>query len=290
MAATQGKEKIVQYLSEAHSRETALIQTLGAHIKIAEPGPYRQGLETHLNETRVHAQRVQRRLQELGAHRSILASGFGLAQNIVTNTLSMAKAPIDMVRGGDRKEKMLKNARDEAMTEALEIATYDAIERMARNVGDETTAELAADIRADEEAMLDNLRREIPNLTDAVVRSQVPLRSRPVLTKDDLPIADYDRLTAEEITRRLKGLTQEELLQIQAYESTNENRKTILDRIDALEGDEPWPGYDEQTVAEINKVLTDASPTVVAQVRDYERGHKNRASILKNTDKELQNA
>ena len=290
MARTQGKEKIVQYLSEAHSRETALIQTLGAHIKIAEPGPYRQGLEAHLNETRVHAQRVQRRLQELGAHRSLLATGFGFAQNVVTNTLSMAKAPIDMVRGGDRKEKMLKNARDEAMTEALEIATYDAIERMARNVGDETTAELAADIRSDEEAMLDNLRREIPNLTDAVVRSQVPLRSRPVLTKDDLPIANYDTLTAEEITKRLKGLTQEELLQVQAYESTNENRKTILDRIDDLEGDEPWPGYDEQTVAEINKVLTDASPTVVATVRDYERGHKNRASVLKTTERELQNA
>lgn len=290
MAKAQGKEKLVQYLAEAHSRETALVQTLTAHIQIAEPGPYRAGLESHLRETQVHAQRVQQRLRDLGAHKSILAIGFGLAQNVITNTLSMAKAPIDLVRGGDRKEKMLKNARDEAMTEAMEIATYDALERMARNVGDEVTAELAADIRADEEAMLEYLRSEIPTLTDAVVRSQVPLRSRPVLTADDLPIADYDSLTAGEITKRLKGLTQEELQQIQAYESSNEARKTILDRIENLEGDEPWPGYDEQTVAEINKALTDATDDVVAEVRDYERSHKNRSSVLKNTERELQNA
>ena len=290
MAQAQGKEKIVQYLAEAHSRETAIAQTLGAHIQIAEPGPYRSGLEAHLRETQVHAQRVQQRLRELGAHRNILAAGFGLAQNVVTNTLSMAKAPIDLVRGGDRKEKMLKNARDEMMTETLEIATYQAIERMARNVGDETTAELAADIRGDEERMLENLRNEIPNLTDAVVRSQVPARSRPVLTKDDLPITNYDNLTAEEITKKLKGLTQDELQQVQAYESTNQNRKTILDRIEDLEGDEPWPGYDDQTVAEINKVLTDSNPSIVQSVRDYERSHKNRQSVLKNTEKELQNA
>ena len=290
MAQAQGKEKIIQYLEEAHSQETMLVQTLAAHIQIAEPGPYRSGLEAHLRETQVHAQRVQQRLRELGAHKNVLAVGFGFAQNVLTNTLAMAKAPVDMIRGGDRKEKMLKNARDEMMTEILEIGTYTALERMARNVGDETTAELAADIREDEERMLENLRNEIPNLTDAVVRSQVPARSRPVLTKDDLPIANYNNLTAQEITKRLTGLTQDELAQVQAYESMNEDRKTILDRIDSLQGDEPWPGYDDQTVPEINKALTDASPDVVQNVRSYERSHKNRASVLKNTEKELQNA
>jgi len=286
----QSKQKIIQYLEEAHATETMLIQTLTAHIQIAEPGPYRSGLEAHLRETQVHAQRVQQRLRELGAHKNLLAVGYGVAQNLVTNTIAMAKAPVDMLRGGDRKEKMLKNARDEMATEIVEIATYDALERMARNVGDETTAELAADIRADEERMLENLRNEIPSLTDAVVRSQVAPRSRPVLTKEDLPIANYDDLTAQDITKRLTALTQDELAQVQAYESMNENRKTILDRIEGLQGDEPWPGYDDQTVAEISKALTDASPDIVERVRAYERSHKNRSSIMKSTEKELENA
>ena len=68
---------------------------------------------------------------------------------------------------------MLKNAKDASASEALEIATYTAIERLARAVGDDQTAELAASIRADEEKMLERVLREIPKLTDAVVRAEV---------------------------------------------------------------------------------------------------------------------
>ena len=57
--------------------------------------------------------------------------------------------------------------------EALEIATYIAIERLARAVGDEETARLAAAIRADEEQMLERVLREIPKLTEAVIRADV---------------------------------------------------------------------------------------------------------------------
>ena len=67
----------------------------------------------------------------------------------------------------------MKNAKDACATEALEIATYTAIERLARSVGDDETAELAASIRADEEKMLERVMREIPKLTDAVVRADV---------------------------------------------------------------------------------------------------------------------
>ena len=68
---------------------------------------------------------------------------------------------------------MLKNAKDACATEALEIATYTAIERLARAVGDEETAKLAASILADEEKMLERVMREIPKLADAVVRADV---------------------------------------------------------------------------------------------------------------------
>ena len=68
---------------------------------------------------------------------------------------------------------MLKNAKDAAATEALEIATYTAIERLARAVGDDETAGLAASILADEEQMLQRVLREIPKLTEAVMRADV---------------------------------------------------------------------------------------------------------------------
>ena len=80
---------------------------------------------------------------------------------------------MDLLRGTGGEEKVLKNAKDAAATEALEIATYTAIERLAQSVGDDATARLAQSIRADEEKMLARIMREIPALTDAVVRAEL---------------------------------------------------------------------------------------------------------------------
>ena len=77
------------------------------------------------------------------------------------------------MRGSSGEEKVLKNAKDACATEALEIATYTAIERLARHVGDDQTAKLAAAIRADEEKMLARILRELPKLADAVAGAEI---------------------------------------------------------------------------------------------------------------------
>ena len=170
---SKSEHKIVQYLNEARAHELALVSTLRAHIAMTPRGEYRLGLEQHLGETRAHARRLQGRLRELGTSRSPLQAGFGLAQSLSGQALVLAKGPLDLARGFSPEEKMLKNAKDECATEALEIATYDAIEALAREVGDEETAWLAADIRSDEERMLASLRAQIPKLVAAVVKSEI---------------------------------------------------------------------------------------------------------------------
>ena len=67
-------------------------------------------------------------------------------------------------------------------------------------------------------------------------------------TEQDLPIAGYDEHTAEEIASRLRGFTQRELRTIDAYERKRGNRATITDRVAKLLGEQPWAGYDEQSV------------------------------------------
>ena len=64
-------------------------------------------------------------------------------------------------------------------------------------------------------------------------------------TEEDLPIKDYDKRSAEDIARKLKGFSQRELRKIDAYERKNDNRATITAKIAKLTGDEPWSGYDE---------------------------------------------
>ena len=218
---------------------------------------------------------------------------------------------------------MLKNAKDAAATEALEIATYTSIERLAKVAGDDKTAKLAASIRADEEKMLARILREVPKLTEAVVdgqpfdvattgageavkrtatatkRAARQARKVPgvaqaegqvkgaVASEDDLAIDRYDQLTAEEIVRRLPELSQIDLAKIDAYERRHENRTTVLDRATALRGDEPWPGYDELNANDIRAALAEATDARLEAVRTYERAHKDRSSVLTAAEREL---
>ena len=78
----------------------------------------------------------------------------GFWEDLIGQALAFSKTPFDLLRGSGGEEKVLKNAKDACATEALEIATYTAIERLARAVGDDETADLAQRILADEERML----------------------------------------------------------------------------------------------------------------------------------------
>jgi ferritin-like metal-binding protein YciE len=149
------------------------VSVLTSQIAMTPRGSYRSALETHLRETRDHIERVGRRRKALGGGSGPLGSVIGLAETVVGQALALSKTPLDLLRGSGGEEKVLKNAKDACATEALEIATYTALERLARVVGDTETADLAASIRKDEEKMLARVTRELPTLTDAVVRADV---------------------------------------------------------------------------------------------------------------------
>jgi ferritin-like metal-binding protein YciE len=384
------EQKVVQYLHEAHASEVALVNVLTEQIAMAPRGSLRSGLETHLQETRDHARRVQERIGQLDAGHNPLQVVSGLAQTMVEQALALAKAPLDLMRGSGGEEKVLKNAKDACATEALEIATYTALETLARTVGDETTAKLAVSIREDEQKMLDRLLGELPKLTVAVVRADVEgvksydvtktgaadaaraagdatakttkqaarttskaaaqttrraarttskataqtskaartaskagaqttkqaarttskatrstarqARQAPGVARaegqvkgavagaSDLPLPRYDELTVEEIIPRLPELSQIDLSKVDSYERRNQNRSTVTERISALRGNEPWPGYDEQNVADIQSALHSADDDRAQQVRAYERAHKNRSSVLQAAERELASA
>jgi ferritin-like metal-binding protein YciE len=335
-------QKVVQYLNEAHASEHALVRVLQSQIAMTPRGPYRSALEAHLRETREHAERVGRRLRELDQGSNPVMAVVGAVGTVAGQVLALGKTPFDLVRGSDGEEKVLKNAKDAYASEAMEIATYTVLERLARTVGDTRTADLAASIRADEETMLQRIERELPKLTDAVVRADVKgkpsydvtetgaadavreageqtkstarktaaaakrtarqARKVPgvaqaegqvkgaVAGESDLAIARYDSLTADEITGRLPELSQIDLAKVDSYERRGQNRSTVLNRISTLRGNEPWAGYDELTVAEVQSVLSEGDEDRAKQVRAYERDHKNRAGVLKTAERELTNA
>jgi uncharacterized protein (UPF0335 family) len=109
-------------------------------------------------------------------------------------------------------------------------------------------------------------------------------------SEKDLPITDYDAQTAADITAKLKGLSQRELRMIDAYERKHENRATIIDKIAKLTGDEPWSGYDEQSVEMIATALREADKDTAQAVRTYERERKARTGVLEVADQRVSNA
>ena len=102
-------------------------------------------------------------------------------------------------------------------------------------------------------------------------------------TATDLPIADYDAQTAENIADQLRGCSQRDLRMIGTYEAERNNRATIVDKIAELTGEEPWSGYDEQTVDSITAALAARDDATAHEVRSYERTHKDRAGVLEAT-------
>jgi ferritin-like metal-binding protein YciE len=336
------EQKVTQHLNVAHATELALAQTLRAHIAITPRGSYRTALERHLEETKDHAERVQKRLGQLGESRNPVQAGLALLDTAVGQVFALSKGPIDLLRGTSAEEKLLRNARDEIATEGFEIGVYIEVEHVARAAGDDATADLAVRIRRDEEEMLERLKSEIPKLAAASVRADVKgvpaydptttgaadaaraagrtgkaaareagsrakatarqARKVPgvaqaegevkgaVASADDLAIPDYDSKTAAEIVGALGELSQIDLGKVDAYERRHDNRSTILQKIDSLRGSEPWPGYDELTVDEIQAGLAGDHAEHADAVREYERRHKDRSGVLEAAEHEREKA
>ena len=274
------KQKVVQYLNEAHASESALVRVLQSQIAMTPRGTYRTGLETHLNETRNHAARVSRRLKTLDQGSNPFMAFVGLWENLVGQTLALGKTPFDLLRGSGGEEKVLKNAKDACATEALEIATYTAIERLAGAVGDPETAKLAASIRADEEKMLQRILREIPKLTDAVVGADV--KGNPSYDVTTTGAADAVRdaaATTKTAARKTTTATKRTARQARKVPGVAQAEGQVKGAL-ASERDLAIGRYDSLTADEIAAKLTDLSQIDLAKIDSYERKNQNRTTVL----------
>lgn len=274
-----GRRVVVEYLEEARALERSLVTNLKAHIAITPPGDYRSRLERHLDETRAHAGNIGQRLEALSAHTSLMAVGVGIAQTMAGQAVVMAKGPIDLVRGATGEERLLKNAKDEAAAEALEIATYDALEEAAKAVGDEETAKLAAANRRDEETMLADLRKLLPDLTRAAVAARTTGESSYDASKT--PAAKRAR-SAADATRKAATSA--------ASTARRQAKRAAASSSSSSGGNgakPPIANYDELTVEEVNRRVDRLSAADIRKVATYERNHKKRTGVLEHADSKL---
>jgi len=275
----QQQQKIVQYLNEAHGSELALVRQLQAQIAMTPKGTYRDGLESHLGETRRHAERLEGRLAELGQGDNPLQVGLGALETVIGQAFALAKTPLDLVRGSSGEEKVLKNAKDSCAAESQEIATYTALVRLARTVGDGKTERLAKSVLDDEQRMLDRLMKEIPRLTDAMARAEFDGEGSYDVTETGA--ADTLREvggTAKRTARRGKGQAKRTARQARKVPGVARAEGTVKGAV-ASASDLAIPSYDSLSANQVQDKLSDLSQVDLAKVAAYERKNQNRSTV-----------
>jgi rubrerythrin len=168
---------------------------------------------------------------------------------------------------------VLKNAKDSCAAEALEIATYTALARLARSAGDAKTERLAESVLRDEQRMLDRLLKEIPRLTDAVARAEF----------DGNGSYDVTETGAADTLREVGGTAKRTTRQARKVPGVARAEGTVKGAV-AAQSDLAIANYDSLSATEVQDKLAELSQVDLAKVNAYERKNQNRSTITSRID------
>ena len=150
--------KLNGYLRDAHSMERNVQVMLESMITTTDDPNISNILRRHQRETEQHIERLEARLEARGEGSSTLKDTGAILGSFFKGLADVA-----------RSDKAGKNARDCYVTEALEIAAYELLERLAQRAGDEATASTARANKADEEGMRDAIAANWDRFVDLVI-------------------------------------------------------------------------------------------------------------------------
>ena len=152
---------LVDYLQDTHALEQNVLRMLDGMIATTDDPVIRADLEHHKDETKRHEESIRERIEAHNESISAVKELPGILGAIGKGVLDQARA-----------EKPGKNARDGFVTEHLEIAAYELLERVARKAGDDATVEVARRNRADEQAMAEKIASNWDKVIDLTLEEQ----------------------------------------------------------------------------------------------------------------------
>jgi ferritin-like metal-binding protein YciE len=161
------KDRLIHYLSDAHAAEVGLLEVLEDAVELCD-GPARAGIKEHLAQTKSQAQRLERRLEQLGADRSG-------AKGMMNAMLGKIGSMMDI--GHDESDRQVQCLIKLYGAEHLEMGMYEALAAYADAVGDVETANLAREIHSEEQAAADKLYQLIAQYAKQVL-IEVPAEKR----------------------------------------------------------------------------------------------------------------
>lgn len=162
MTQQNTRDTIVSWLNDAYAMENHLTQVLETHARRARDQPLIQAkIESHLAQTRQHAEMVKGCIERLGSSASTLKTG------IATITGAMQAVSSTVAR-----DEVVKDLLTNYAAEHFEIASYKSLIAGARAIGDQDTVQVCEQILREEENMADWIEQQIPTATTEFLGQQ----------------------------------------------------------------------------------------------------------------------
>src|SRR3954453_2611593 len=221
-------EQLTKYLTDAHSIEEQALAQMRTAPKLAGDPQLAQAYERHLVETEGHEQTTRRLLEEREAKPS-RAKDVVMALGGKGFLLFARLQP-------DTPGKLHAHA---LSYEALELASYDLLARVAQRAGELSVVETAEAIREQERAMIERLEAGYDRAVDASLSELQPDDLREQLRKY---LADAHAIEEQAIALLERGpklAGNEHLAQIYAehLDETRDHAEAVQERVTALGGD-----------------------------------------------------
>ncbi len=223
------EEQLTKYLADAHSIEEQALAQLETAPEIAGDPELERAFREHLGETERHEEVVRGLLEARGARPSRVKE---------TVMKIGGKGFVLFARSQpDTPGKLVAHAYS---YEALELAAYELLRRVAERAGDTETAEAARAIGAEEQRMGDRLAERFDEAADAALRDVAPIDLGEQVTKylADAHAVEGQALELLGKAEAIAGDSALASLYTRHRAETEEHQRLVRERLDAL-GAEP---------------------------------------------------
>ncbi|MFB6351574.1 MAG: DUF2795 domain-containing protein [Bradymonadaceae bacterium] len=99
--------------------------------------------------------------------------------------------------------------------------------------------------------------------------------------KEELPIENYDDLSAREAKERVHDLSGHDLELVEAHERDNLNRTSVLEAIEAKKSPGVPDDYDLMKADQVKSMIEEAPTDQLEAIESFEREHLDRQSVLR---------
>src|SRR3954447_24693395 len=174
MANRDPRETLIGWLNDAYAMEKGLVQVLENHADDVKDRPemYRK-IAQHLEQTKMHAERVRECVERLGGSVSTVKTAMGAVSGFFQGR-STGVSPDELVKNAlsDYAAEQVNTPPPDARPDHSEIAWSRALIARARLLGENQVVQVCEAILRDEQDMANWLEQSLPNVVQEYLNVQ----------------------------------------------------------------------------------------------------------------------